>query len=50
MKVFGVDATTGTLSECKAKPENRGKGSCRHADHHKLDEALFTPAVFGQVQ
>jgi hypothetical protein len=30
--VFGVRAD-GTLASCRAKPENRGKGTCKHSDH-----------------
>ena len=29
----------GTLSICRAKPEFRGKGTCKHGDHVELDKA-----------
>lgn len=30
---YGADPTTGGLSICRAKPENRGKGRCHHQSH-----------------
>lgn len=45
LQTYGVDPEVGTLSPCKARPENRGRGRCFHEDHHDLDEATFTPAV-----
>lgn len=41
--VFGVDKVYGTLSLCKAKPENRGRGRCHHADHLELSESEAMP-------
>lgn len=35
MIMFGR-TTDGTLSQCTAKPENRGKGNCPHSSHFKL--------------
>lgn len=40
MPTFGVSTTDGTISPCRAKPENRGKGSCTHGDHVELDGAM----------
>lgn len=34
---YGVDAVTGKLSPCRARPENRGRGRCNHADHVESD-------------
>lgn len=39
MATYGVDPKDGTLSPCKAKPENRGRGNCYHEDHHELDQS-----------
>lgn len=34
-RTFGV-AEDGTLTVCRAKPENRGKGRCKHSEHIEL--------------
>lgn len=36
-KLFGYRAD-GTLTFCRAKPENRGKGKCTHAEHVEVTE------------
>lgn len=36
-QVYGIDATTGRMIRCQAKPENRGKGRCKHAEHVESD-------------
>ena len=33
---FGVNPDDGTLEICRAKPENRGRGRCRHFEHQGL--------------
>lgn len=45
MPTFGVSATDGTIAECKARPENRGRGRCFHSDHVELEGALAAPAT-----
>lgn len=45
MPIFGVSTTDGTLSVCKAKPENRGRGRCPHSEHHELEGPMAAPAV-----
>lgn len=38
-KTYGENPD-GTLSECRAKPENRGKGRCHHHEHLKMSPRL----------
>lgn len=35
VRTFGV-GQDGTLTACRAKPENRGKGNCKHSEHIEL--------------
>jgi len=35
VRTFGV-GQDGTLTACRAKPENRGKGNCKHTEHIEL--------------
>lgn len=42
MATFGV-SEDGTLSPCRAKPENRGRGKCFHADHRDLTDKESSP-------
>lgn len=36
MSILGTKKD-GSVSECKASPENRGKGKCKHFEHTEID-------------
>lgn len=41
--IFGVDKVYGTISICRAKTQNRGRGRCPHGDHLELTEDESSP-------
>lgn len=43
MASFGVSTVDGTLAPCRAKPENRGRGTCTHGDHVDLEGPMAAP-------
>lgn len=40
-QTFGTNPD-GTLSICRAKPENKGKGRCNHSEHYSFDTTEYT--------
>lgn len=37
LKTYGVSTMDGTITPCRAKPENRGTGNCPHGEHLEMD-------------